>query len=73
MLKIHINVDSELECYHRRQTKLQESNIFTGVCLLTGGGGGYAFHNAMGQANPYRQTPLLLSFFYFGEEGGGIY
>ena len=28
--------------YYRSQTKLREGNVFTGVCLSRGGGGGVA-------------------------------
>ena len=43
--------------YCRSQTKLREGNVFTHVCLSTGGGN-LPSHNAMGQQTPHLQRQI---------------
>ena len=47
-------LSTEIQSFYSLQTKLQEGNVFTCVCLSTRG---LSSHNAMGLAEPlYRQT-----------------
>ena len=50
---MYIHCDRKMNKKHhcRQQTKFREGNVFTRVCLFTGGGG-LSSHNAVGQADP---------------------
>ena len=50
LINVHLPlIENEYEsesCYYRPPTKFEESNVFTGVCLFTGGSHGTITHDA---------------------------
>ena len=55
-------------CYNRPQSKLREGNVFTGMCLLTGGG--YDRFQVLPDGGGIPCTRSLLQRVYQGIRGG---